>query len=173
MVIVIQLFFLMTVTVFLIMLIDGNRFHTVSYELESGKLEKSHCFVVIADLHNKIYGKNHEKLLKKIEKEGPEGILIAGDILTAKPGYPLEPAIELIRQLSERYPVYYGMGNHETRLFLYPEVYGDMGRQYEKQLSGFGVSLMKNKTIQLEDNLAVTGLDMERRFYKRFRKTSF
>ena len=171
MVIVVQIFLLMILTGLAIMLVDGNRFHTVSYEVESVKLQKSHCFVVIADLHNKTYGKNHEKLLKRIEKEEPEGILIAGDVLTAKPGYPLEPAIELIRQLTERYPVYYGMGNHETRLFLYPEVYGDMGKQYENQLSSFGVSLLKNKTIQLEDNMLITGLDMERRFYQRFRKT--
>ena len=82
--------------------------------------------------------------IKAIEKLTPEAILIAGDILTSKPGKSYTPAFELIQNLALKYPVYYGMGNHETRLFLYPEVYGDMGINYEKELKETQVDFMRN-----------------------------
>ena len=52
-----------------VMVIDGNRFHVVNYEIVSPKIKNEHSFVVLSDLHNKEYGKNNEKLLKKINKE--------------------------------------------------------------------------------------------------------
>lgn len=160
----IALFFL------IVMLIDGNRFRTVHYTVESGKIKKEHLFVVLSDLHNKEYGKGNHKLIRKIEEMSPEGILIAGDILTAKPEYSTEKASQLILHLSRKFPVCYGMGNHETRLFLYPEVYGDMGKKYEETIGKAGVRLLKNESLILEDNIIVSGLDLERKYYKRFKK---
>ena len=132
MVIVVQVLIVIFLLLIVIMVADGNRFRVVHYQLNSNKIKKSHTFVVLADLHNKTYGKNHEKLLKKIEKQMPEAILIAGDILTAKPGYSTRAAVDLIRQLSEKYPVYYGMGNHETRLFYTLRCMGIWGRTIAK-----------------------------------------
>ena len=57
-----------------VMLIDGNRFHTVEYRVETSKVTREHNFVVLSDLHNKEYGKNNKKLLKSIDKLNPEGI---------------------------------------------------------------------------------------------------
>ena len=153
-----------------IMVIDGNRFHVVKYELSSNKIEKEHCYAVLSDLHNKSYGNRNEKLLKAIDKLAPEGILIAGDILTSKPGKSYEVAINLMKELAKKYPVYYGMGNHETRLFLYPEVYGDMGKNYEKELNDIRIKLMRNESLEGEDHIRITGLDMKRAYYKRFKK---
>ena len=109
-----------------VMIIDGNRFHVVRYELVSSKIKKEHVFVVLSDLHNKEYGKNNEKLLKRIDELNPEAILIAGDILTAKPQKSYAVALDLLQKIATKYPIYYGMGNHETRLFLYPDIYEDL-----------------------------------------------
>lgn len=160
------LFFIM------IMVLDGNRFRLVSYEISHEKIKKPYTFVVLSDLHNKVYGKNHEKLIRAIEKEQPAGVLIAGDLLTAKPGYPLHLALDLLEQLAPKYPIYYGMGNHEARLFLYPEVYGTMGADYEEKLKGLGISLLRNESRSLGEDLVITGLDMKREYYKRFKKTT-
>ena len=156
----------------IIMVLDGNRFRVVSYEISHEKIKKPYTFVVLSDLHNKVYGKNHEKLIRAIEKEQPAGVLIAGDLLTAKPGYPLHLALDLLEQLAPKYPVYYGMGNHEARLFLYPEVYGTMGADYEEKLKGLGISLLRNESRSLGEDLVITGLDMKREYYKRFKKTT-
>lgn len=153
-----------------VMIIDGNRFHVVRYQLNSNKIKKEHCYVVLSDLHNKSYGEKNEKLLKAIDKLTPEAILIAGDILTAKPGRSYEVAISLLKELAEKYPIYYGMGNHETRLFLYPEVYGTMGKEYESDLNKLQIQLMRNESLECEDNIRITGLDMKRAYYKRFKK---
>ena len=153
-----------------VMIIDGNRFHVVSYTLNSNKIQKEHRYVVLSDLHNKSYGEKNERLLKKIHELNPEAILIAGDILTAKPGKSYEVALELVKNLAKDYPVYYGMGNHETRLFLYPEVYGDMGERYEKELNEAEVFFIRNESLECEDQIRITGLDMKRDYYKRFKK---
>ena len=154
-----------------VMLIDGNRFHVVSYGLQSEKIKEEHNFVVLSDLHNKTYGKENCKLLAAIDKLQPEAVLIAGDILTAKPGKSYEAALGLLKNLAKKYPIYYGMGNHETRLFLYPETYGDMGKRYEEDLKKIQVEFMRNSSRKWEDNIRITGLDMEKTYYKRFRKT--
>lgn len=154
----------------IVMVIDGNRYHLVKYQLYSNKIKEEHHYVVLSDLHNKSYGEKNEKLLKSINKLAPEAILIAGDILTSKPGKSYETAYELIKNLAARYPVYYGMGNHETRLFLYPEVYGDMGEKYENDLNRISVKFMRNESRECKDHIRITGLDMKRDYYKRFKK---
>ena len=153
-----------------VMIIDGNRFHVVKYNLSSSKIQKEHRYVVVSDLHNKSYGKKNEYLIEKIHELNPEAILIAGDILTAKPERSYEVALDFIKNLAKDYPIYYGMGNHETRLFLYPEVYGDMGERYEKDLNEIAVSFMRNESRECADHIRITGLDMKREYYKRFKK---
>lgn len=153
-----------------VMIIDGNRFHVVEYQLYSSKVKKEHRYVVLSDLHNKSYGEKNSKLIRKITKLTPEGILIAGDILTAKPEKSYEVALDLIKNLAEKYPIYYGMGNHETRLFLYPETYEDMGERYLADLNKVSVDFLKNESRQCEDNIRITGLDMNKAYYKRFKK---
>lgn len=155
----------------IVCIIDGNRFHVVEYHLRDKRIKREHTFVVMSDLHNKSYGKHNEKLLEKIEKLQPEAILTAGDILTAKPNVSFQTALELIKKLSSKYPIYYGMGNHETRLFLYPEVYGDMGPDFEKDLQKINVEMLKNVGKTMDDSIQITGLDIPRQYYKRFRKT--
>lgn len=154
----------------IIMLVDGNRFHVVEYQLYSNKIKEEHKFVFLSDLHNKTYGEKNEKLLKSIDKLNPEAVLIAGDILTAKPGRSYEVALELIKNLALKYPVYYGMGNHESRLFLYPEVYGQMGKNYESDLKKVQVEFLRNISLECKDNIRITGLDMKREYYQRFKK---
>ena len=70
----------------------------------------------------------------------------------------------------KKYPIYYGMGNHETRLFLYPDVYGDMGKDYERDLNSINIKLLKNEIVECEDFIQICGLDMDRQYYKRFNK---
>ena len=63
------------------------------------------------------------------------------------------------------------MGNHEYRLQLYPEQYGNMYERYEKALDQGGVHSLINENVSLpEYNLAVCGAQIDRRYYKRFGK---
>ena len=105
---------------------DSNRFVSRVYRIDSGRPDKPVSFIFISDLHNKQYGKNNCKLLNAIDEMKPDAILIGGDMISAHKGAGMEPALKVVKALAEKYPIYYGSGNHEQRLFLYPQRYGNM-----------------------------------------------
>lgn len=152
---------------------ENRTFVTRIYEIESEKFqfEQSHNLVFISDLHNHKYGKNNKRLLKAIKEQQPEFILVGGDIPVAKKGYELDTAIEFIDNLAKDYKVYYSNGNHEHRMRLYPENYGDMYEIYTAAIKKAGVIYLINETRSLKiENVTVdiVGLEIEREFYKRF-----
>lgn len=156
-----------------VMIVDGNRFVVTTYKILTDKTKHSHRLIVLADLHGKEYGENNEKLLKAIDEQKPTGILIAGDMLTAKPGVEFHQVLRFLGKLGEKYPIYYGNGNHEYRLKLYPDIYGDMGKEFEKGLSNIGIFPLCNESTRLEDeNIVIYGLEIDREYYKRGRKVN-
>ena len=120
---------------------DCNRFVTMEYEVVSDKVMKPCKFVLLSDLHNKSYGRDHEKLIKEIDGISPDAVLTAGDMLTASGSSSYQKALSLMRQLASRYKVYYGMGNHEYWLKLYPEQYGEI---YDDYVAGLAEVLCAN-----------------------------
>lgn len=152
-----------------VMLYDTNRFVVVGHQFTDARIRKKCRAVVIADLHNKCYGRENEKLLAAIREQKPDFILVTGDIMTAKPGKSLDIAIHLIKELSKEYPIYYGNGNHEHRLKLYPEKYGDMAEHYDAALRDLGVIRLENANVSLEEyGITVFGIEIDRFYYKRF-----
>lgn len=152
-----------------VMLYDGNRFVIVKYKIQNKQIRKPYRAVVVADLHNKQFGKENELLLKAIEEQQPDGIWIAGDILTAHPGKSMQPAIDFVTALAEKYPVFYGNGNHEHRLKLYPETYGDMAKEFAEVLDKVGVHPLVNEAKELaEFNITIYGAEIDREYYQRF-----
>ena len=150
---------------------DCNRFITVEYEIESDKIIKPCKFVLLSDLHNKSYGKNHERLISKIKSVSPDAVLVAGDMLTAAKGQDSEVVLSLMRQLSSRYKIYYGMGNHEHHLMRCPEQYGTMYDDYVADLMKMGIHPLINENTYLpEYNVSVCGALIDKCFFKRFRK---
>lgn len=154
----------------IVMIYDVNRFVTVTYRIASEKLKKSYRFVMLSDLHNKQFGKENAKLLQAIRAQKPDGILIAGDMITAKTGQNMEATLHFVQKLAEEYPVFYGQGNHEYRMELYPDTYGDMLKDFSEGLQECGLELMKNCHTDLpEYGIAVYGVSIERKYYQRFK----
>jgi len=167
----------------IIMIVDGNRFVIKEYTLESDKVETEQKIAVLADLHNKKYGSDNETLIKAIRNVNPDIVLAAGDILTAKPGKSYETAASFMEKIAAEYPVYYGLGNHEYRMKIYPEDYGDMFDKYISRLKKAGIIVLDNETAEIKIrkadtaksegeyfSLRITGVSIERLYYKRFRK---
>ncbi len=155
----------------IVMLIDTNRFVVKEYKILTDKTKHRRKFVVLADLHGKEYGYNNEKLLDAIDNLKPDGILIAGDMLTAKPGKDFSKVLSFMSSLSKKYPIYYGNGNHEYRLKLYPETYGTMAQEYEQGLKKIEVFPLCNESTVVEgDNIVIYGLEIDKRYYKRLAK---
>ena len=152
-----------------IMLFDGNRFVIRRYTIKDHRITNKYRAVVLADLHNKKYGRDNALLLQAIEEQKPDGIWIAGDMLTARPGKSLEPAIQVLTALAEKYPVFYANGNHEHRIKLYPETYGDMGEKYAESLGKIGIQPLVNAHRMLQEhNIKVYGAEIDREYYQRF-----
>lgn len=166
-VIVLAIFFL------IVMIIDGNRFVIREYTLTSDKIKESMELAVLADLHNKQYGKENAKLLDALDKINPDAVMVAGDMLTANPGKSYEVAATFMEKVAKKFPVYYGLGNHEYRMKLYREDYQDAFTEYMQRLQKAGVVVLDNESVQVKgtENVRITGVSIERSYYKRFTKT--
>lgn len=156
----------------LIMYYDCNRFVTVEYEIESPKITKECRFVLLSDLHNKSFGERNQALVKKIEELAPDGILAAGDMLTAyERKRKHQTAINLMQQLGEKYAVYYGMGNHEQRIGIEPEAFENLYEIYMESLHQAGIEPLINERVSLPAaNLNICGLQLDRCYYRKFSK---
>lgn len=152
-----------------VMLYDSNRFVVQVHRITDKRIRKTARAVVLADLHNKRYGRENERLLEAIRQQKPDFILVAGDLITAKPGKSLKPAIQILKDLAQDYPIYYGNGNHEYRLKLYPKTYGNMAQEYGQALGELGIEPLVNDHIILaEYGLAVYGVEIDKKLYRRF-----
>lgn len=151
-------------------LYDSNRFVVRTYTVTDHRIKKNCRAVFLTDLHNKCYGKDNERLLEAIRARHPDFVLTAGDILTARPKESMEPALGLLRNLAEEYPIYYANGNHEHRMELYPEAYGDMAERYEAALREMGIRRLVNSRTELpEYGITVYGSQIDKMYYKRLK----
>ena len=128
-------------------------------------------FVFISDLHNGVYGPDNRGLMELVRSQEPDAVLIGGDQIVAKPGYPLEPGLMSVRMLAEEFPVYYACGNHEYRLKLYPEVYGDAYDRLREGLAKTKAVYLENQTASFRKNglrVLIYGFEMKKEYYERF-----
>lgn len=168
-------------TVFLIMiilaaallavgLIDGNRFVTVREEFVLPGLSKECRFVLISDLHNKVYGNKNDKVIDAIQKINPDFIVLAGDLVTSQVNEDMTPGIELMNALSQRYKIYYGLGNHESKMQKDTSYFGDKYDRLMKAVSSKNMYVLQNKSVDLpEYNIRVTGLDLDLDYFAHFK----
>lgn len=127
-----------------------------TYEIESEKLISSQRIVLLTDLHGCRHGKNNEKLLRMIDSARPDYICIAGD-MTVKSGLYTEDIVRLMRDLIEKYPVYYASGNHEIRMPDY--------ENYRYGLSQMGVQYLENQDVPIGGNVMIYGLNLPEYWY--------
>lgn len=158
---------------------ETHSFRVTRYTVSAPKLEglkRELRLVVLADLHNREYGEGNEELLKAIEEERPDLVLIAGDMVVAKPGHDLKAAEHVLRALSRKWPVYYALGNHEYRLKIYPEDYGPLYEEFLKVVADCGIVLLDNESESVHIHgarLAIHGLSIDREYYGRFAHKAF
>lgn len=149
---------------------DTHRFVKKETTLWSKKIKEDTTVVVLSDLHNKSFGKDNKKLEEAINKAQPDMILIAGDMLNAHPGAAFDETAAFLKKLAGKYKVLYGIGNHEHRLELYPDVYGSMYQDYWAAVKHENIIPLVNKKIEFEKmGICIYGSQIDKRFYKRFK----
>ena len=131
-----------------------RKFTTTYYKLSSnGKFPEGNGFrlAFISDLHNMEFGPDNTVLKAVIDEA--------------------DPGLSFAERLAEEYQVIYGCGNHEYRLKLYPEQYGDLYEKLRERLKKAGICYLENETADLTISgcpVRIYGYAMDCTYYNRF-----
>lgn len=135
---------------------QDNAIVVTKYEYQSKKIPKSfygYRIVQISDLQNKLFGKQHKKLISVVKKQCPDCIVITGDLLDRnRTNIPV--VMELITKIVTIAPVYYVSGNHEHQSGQYNELVSALKK------SGVFV-LENNKQIITKQNETISILGIK------------
>lgn len=148
-----------------------TRYMIGSDKFNDEKLEAKILF--ISDLHNWEYGNRNNRLIKAVEDESPDLILIGGDILVAKKTASFDTALDFVSNLTKLCPVYYALGNHEQRLKDRPDDYQADYIEYKKELENRGVKFLENNSDVFSIGgikFVISGLELPLDTYRRFQK---
>ena len=150
---------------------DTHNFIVRNYSVDSDKVNRDITFVLISDLHGYVFGKENNSLVEKINEIKPDYILCAGDMFTAhfidgkiqsKAGF------EVLKRLSENFPVFISNGNHEEKTKAFTSVFGNFFGRYKDSLVRLGIHYLENESIYLpEDNIRISGLELPLDYFKK------
>ena len=144
-----------------------KNFEVNNWTFESNKILKSLTMAVISDLHECEFGDGNRRLFAVLREQDPDCVVIAGDLITARGG-DCTAVMEFLKNVSARWPVYYGVGNHERKV-LDLERFSEQKKRLVRGLNDAGVGLLRNDFIDIpECNVRITGLDLERYYYHKF-----
>lgn len=68
--------------------------------------------VLIADLHDQVFGEDNEQVYTLVKEQEPDVILLAGDLLN-EDSASTDTALSFVRRMTEIAPVYVSLGNQE------------------------------------------------------------
>ena len=139
--------FAIAITLFLYW--QNNAVGVTAYNVTSERLPDAFDgfrILQISDLHNKAFGRDQSRLMKHIEAEAFDIIVITGDIADSR-RYDPEPVLALIPQLTRLAPVYYVTGNHESDIADYERL--------EAEMMANGVVVLRNRAVELKRDEAV------------------
>lgn len=128
-----------------------NTLETKEYIIKNQKIPKEfdgYNIVQVSDLHSKSFGKNNEKLLKKISELKPDIVVITGDLVDGENNN-YDVALDFMRKLVELYRVYYIIGNHEQKALLkkYKQEYKKI---YFSKLHEMDFVNLDNKKVEIQ-----------------------
>ena len=150
---------IITLIIFVIVFIYLNEsiLKTTHYIVKSKKISSKmdgYKILQLSDLHRKVFGKNNKRLIKKVDKIKPDIVVMTGDMVY-KHSNNYNNLLNLTKELSSRYKVYYILGNHELR-----QNYNDLKRLKSK-LEEVGVILLSDTYIDLDESVRLYGLDFK------------
>ncbi len=156
------------------MWLDVHRFVERRYVVHSDKIRKDKRIVVLADLHDQVYGRHNDRLLAAIEALHPDMVISAGDLITAHHNPEKqrgEESTALLMTLARRYPMIAVNGNHETKIDRRRDLYDDRYDDYEAFVHSAGGMILRNESVQMpDDKVRVTGLELPLSYYRHFTK---
>lgn len=126
------------------------------FQIKSKKIPASFDgfrIVHISDLHNTVFGKDNNKLLKKIKNAQPDIIAVTGDIVDSRRTN-TAVSLDFLKNALSLAPVYYVTGNHEFRI--------SQSKSFVSEIKKLGVTVLENESLCLnkgKDRIELYGID--------------
>lgn len=133
---------IMLIAVLCVNIVKNKNFTVTFYQIQSEKVSDNIRIIELADLHNKQYGENNSKLIKRIEALHPDLIFYAGDMMNYKDN-DYTVLFDLSDELSKIAPIYACYGNNELDQYLFED------KQFTKNLEMHGVELLSNEKTEV------------------------
>ena len=140
------------------------------YEVASSKVPKAFDgfkILQLSDLHNRRFNKNNKKIVKIIEKQKPDIIVMTGDMVSSN-STGFSNFFSLVEELDGKYPIYYIFGNHEQRLSVEKQA-SIIGKLRE-----YGVKVLNNQQEFItkdDESIQIFGLKQELIYYTNYLKS--
>ncbi len=148
---------------------EKDNFVVESTALFSSKVRRHHRLVFLTDIHDKEFGQGNHRLIDAVGEIKPQAILIGGDTMTAKSGRAdLKFTEALIAALTRTAPVFYANGNHEQRIEREKENYPGVYEAFCELLKKYGVVYLSDSSACIDDEVRVSGLNLDEIYYKNF-----
>jgi len=148
---------------------------TLTCEIYTDKLKKEEQplrIVMLADLHDRLWGTRQSQLLDAVDAFSADMVLCAGDMVLGHEKAGMEHAFLLFEGLAKRnYFVVAANGNHESRMRQLPEAYGVQYGRYAGRLKELGVHIPVNEAVETRHGsmrIRIYGYEMPLVYYKKF-----
>jgi predicted MPP superfamily phosphohydrolase len=131
---------------------------TTHYNISSDRIPSSfeeYKIVQVSDLHNAVFGKANDRLLKKIQSEQSDVIFLTGDLIDSN-HTDVDAALEFTDAVSKIAPCYFITGNHEA--WISRTEYESM----EQKLIEQGIVVLHNSSVDIfreGDSISLFGVD--------------
>lgn len=150
---------------------ESTGYKVVEYNLSDKRINKDFTAVFLSDLHNNEYGEYNKDLIKSIEDINPDFVIFGGDMVTSymERSYDFSRTLVFIENLSKKYPIYYGMGNHEAKIRDNREEFKNKFSELLAFLDKINVQFLSDSKIEMpEYGIDLYCLDIEKKYYRRF-----
>ena len=143
---------LVTLLVVTYLYFENNTLEISKYKIKSKKTIELVDFKIaqISDYHNSNSKSLKKSIIKSLNKEKPNIIVITGDLVDSR-FTNIDVSIDLITEIKDIAPIYYVSGNHESRI----------GSDYDilkRKLLDNNVIIMEDKIEQINFNGAILNL---------------
>lgn len=152
--------------------LDNKLLKVTRYEIKSDKIpEEFNKFKIVhlSDFHShKFIGRGNTRIIEKINNECPDIIVMTGDMVN-KYDKKFDRFFDLAKVLSNKYKIYYIVGNHEQRLRK-SDLYLILNK-----LKKLGIIVLNDEKINVEkkkSHINIQGIDLPLSFYKLRNKPS-
>ena len=132
-----------------VLYIGNHHICSTTFEVKSPKIPEEfngYTIVQVSDLHNTKFGKNQARLIKRIEQNKPNVIVITGDLIYKRSKdmkKEISEVTDFVNDIVKIAPVYFVTGNHEN------QVGKENLKKIRESLANSGVTLLDETSTKL------------------------